>query len=95
MAIQWRIEYKWDETKNEANIRKHKIDFSDVPAVFKGAMLIDYADRFDYGEDRWIGMGLLYGIVVVVVFTEPGEDTLRIISARKGVATEAESFGYG
>ena len=86
------MQFEWNETKNAANIRKHKIDFSDVPAVFKGAMLIDYDDRFDYSEDRWIGMGLLYGIVVVVVFMEPGEDTIRIISARKANAKEQEKY---
>lgn len=86
------MQFEWDETKNAANIRKHKINFSDVPAVFKTAMLIDYADRLDYSEDRWMGMGLLYGIVVVVVFTEPGEDTIRIISARKANAKEQGKY---
>ena len=86
------MQFEWDETKNVANIRKHKIDFSDVPAIFKGAMLIDYDDCLDYGEDRWIGLGLLYGIVVVVVFTEPVEDTIRIISARKANTKEQEEY---
>ena len=86
------MQFEWDETKNVADIRKHKIDFSDVPAIFKGAMLIDYDDRLDYGEDRWIGLGLLYGIVVVVVFTEPVEDTIRIISARKANTKEQEEY---
>lgn len=49
------VQFQWDETKNTVNIRKHKIDFCDVPAVFKGAMLIDYDDVHAYGEDRWIG----------------------------------------
>jgi len=37
-------------------------------------------------------LGLLYGIVAVVVFTEPGEDTIRIISARKANAKEQEKY---
>ncbi|MFO7885050.1 MAG: BrnT family toxin [Desulfobacteraceae bacterium] len=77
------MQFKWDERKNAINIKNHKIDFADVPTVFKGTMQIDYDDRHDYGEDRWIGLGLLYSIIVVVVFTEPRNDIIRIISARK------------
>ncbi len=86
------MEFEWDERKNAINIRNHKIDFDDVRAVFKGAMLIDYDDRYHYGEDRWIGLGLMHSIVVVVVFTEPREDTVRIISARKANRKEQEEY---
>lgn len=30
------MEYEWDEAKRLANLRKHGIDFADVPAVFDG-----------------------------------------------------------
>jgi hypothetical protein len=77
------MRFEWDEDKNRANIQKHKIDFADVPAVFNGPMLVELDEREDYGEERWIGMGFLRDIVVVVVFTQRRQDTLRIISARK------------
>ena len=77
------MRFEWDETKNETNIRDHRIDFADVPAVFNGPMLIEIDERQDYGEERWIGLGLLWSIPVVVVFTERRQDTIRIISARK------------
>jgi len=86
------MHFEWDESKNAINIRNRKIDFSDVPIVFKGAMLIDYDDRHDYGEDRWIGIGLIRSIVVIVVFTEPRKDTIRIISARKANRNEQEKY---
>ncbi len=86
------MHFEWDETKNSINIRKHKIDFSDVPIAFEGSMLIDYDDRYDYGEERWIGMGIIHGLVVVVVFTEPRKDTIRIISARKANRSEQERY---
>ena len=86
------MRFEWDERKNEINIRNHKIDFVDVPVAFKGAMLIDYDDRQDYGENRWIGLGLLHGIVVVVVFREPRKDTIRIISARKANRKEQKEY---
>ncbi|WP_246828959.1 BrnT family toxin [Synechococcus sp. PCC 7502] len=46
------MQFEWDETKNLENIRKHKIDFADVPTMFENDMLIDLDDRFDYGEER-------------------------------------------
>jgi uncharacterized DUF497 family protein len=61
--------------------------------VFDAPLLIEYDDRQDYGEDRWTGIGLLQGIVVViVVFTERDVDTIRIISARKANRYEREQY---
>jgi uncharacterized DUF497 family protein len=45
--------------KNLENIRKHQIDFADVPAMFDGEMLIERDDHFDYRENRWFGIGFL------------------------------------
>ncbi len=53
------MRYEWDEGKRETNVRKHGIDFRDVPAVFEGPMLSRQDDRTTYGEERWIGLGLL------------------------------------
>lgn len=77
------MQLEWDEAKNEINIRKHGIDFADVHAMFDAPMLVDLDERAEYGEERWIGIGPFSMIVAVVVFTERGNDTIRIISARK------------
>jgi uncharacterized DUF497 family protein len=84
--------FEWDEDKNRANIQKHKIDFADIPAIFSGPMLVELDDREDYGEERWIGIGFLRDIVVVVVFTERRKDTIRIISARKAGKHERKRY---
>ena len=87
------MRFEWDESKNTAHIRKHKIDFCDVPSVFDAPLLVKYDDRQDCGEDRWIGIGALRGItVVVVVFTERDTDTIRIISARKANRYERKQY---
>lgn len=77
------MQFEWDETKNLENIRKHRIDFADVPRMFDNSMLIELDERFDYGEDRWIGIGFLGNGVAVVVWTERQDNIVRIISARK------------
>jgi len=77
------MQFEWDEVKNLENIRKHEIDFADVPEMFEAPMLIELDDRFDYGEDRWFGIGFLGNGVAVVVWTQRQNDVIRIISARR------------
>jgi hypothetical protein len=55
-------------------------------------MLTELDDREDYGEDRWVGIGLLEARVVVIVFTERGEDTIRVISLRKALTHERQKY---
>jgi len=87
------MKFVWDEKKNACNIRKHGIDFRDVAAMFNHPMLIRLDRRRDYGEDRWVGVGLLRDIVAVVVYVEwEDEETIRIISARKATLYESEEF---
>lgn len=86
------MRFEWDERKNLLNIRNHKIDFRDIPQVFQGPVLIDLDDRQDYGEERWIGIGMLRDIPVVIVFTERGPDYLRLISARKANQNERKRY---
>ncbi|MBW4692826.1 MAG: BrnT family toxin [Lyngbya sp. HA4199-MV5] len=77
------MQFEWDEAKNLENIGKHEIDFADVPEMFQNPMLIELDDRFDYGEDRWFGIGFLGNGIAVVVWTERQNDVMRIISARR------------
>jgi uncharacterized protein len=85
------MEFEWDESKRTSNLRKHGIDFSDVPTVFGGSIVTVEDERFDYGEERFVTFGLLQGQVVAVVHTE-SEDYIRIISARKATKYEQENY---
>jgi hypothetical protein len=60
--------------------------------MFQNPMVTFLDQRKDYGEDRWIGIGILKTLLAVVVFTEPKPETIRIISARK--ATQHEERIY-
>lgn len=86
------MRFEWDEKKNTTNIRDHKLDFVDVPPVFSGPMLVELDDREEYGEDRWVGIGFLRNVAIVVVFTEPRQDTIRIVSARKANKRERNRY---
>jgi len=85
--------FEWDESKREENTAKHGIDFADIPVVFDGPMLVRLDTRRDYGEDRWIGIGLLCATVTVVIYVEwEDEETIRIISARRATRHESRDF---
>lgn len=86
------MDFEWDERKNEININKHGFDFADAYRVFDLPMVVDLDERQDYREERWVGMGILDGRIVVVVYTEPDEKTIRIISLRKALTHERRSY---
>ncbi len=86
------MNFEWDERKNASNLAKHGFDFADAPSVFDLPMVVDLDLRENYGEDRWIGIGLLNGRVVVVVYTEPNEQIIRIISLRKALSHERKRY---
>lgn len=85
------MEFEWDENKRLFNIRKHGIDFADAEAVFEGDTVTVEDNRFDYGEVRFITLGLLEGDVVVVVHTER-KNKIRIISIRKATKNERTNY---
>ncbi len=82
----------WDRRKNEINIEKHGLDFADSYKVFELPMLAALDERKEYGEDRWISIGLMDDRVVVLVFTEPDEDTIRVVSFRKATNDERKKY---
>jgi hypothetical protein len=82
----------WDEKKRRENLAKHGIDFADAGEMFDRPMLEILDNRADYGEDRFIGIGLIKGRVAAIVYAEPEEDTIRVISLRKATKNEREKF---
>lgn len=86
------MDFEWDDNKNKLNIKSHELDFADAWMIFEEPMLVDIDNREDYGEERFVGIGFLHSSVVVIVFTEPKEDTIRVISLRKALKYERENF---
>ncbi len=85
-------EFEWDPAKADANLRKHRVSFSDAATVFDDARAITTQDPDATGEQRFVSMGMdATGRVLVLVFSLRGE-TVRIISARR--ATSNERFTY-
>ncbi|MFQ5594270.1 MAG: BrnT family toxin [Anaerolineae bacterium] len=85
------MQFEWDEQKNQANIRRRGLDFADAAQVFDGPMIVNLDTRQGYEEERWIGIGMTHGRVVVIVYTER-DDTIRIISMRKALKHERKRY---
>ena len=85
------MKFEWDARKNQLNIGKYGFDFADTARIF-GLPLLSALDERDYGEERWIGIGMLDSRVIVVVYTEPDKDTVRIISLRKALSHERSAM---
>jgi uncharacterized DUF497 family protein len=86
------MKLEWDEAKNKANIKKHGFDLADAEEMFRGAIHVRPDIREDYGENRWIGIGMIQGRLAFLAFAECGEDTIRIISLRKAEHEERKEY---
>ena len=87
------MKFEWDEAKNRTNIRKHGFDFADAEEMFQAPLLVRPDTRDDYGEERWIGIGMLAGgTLAFVVFSEPTPGIVRIISFRKAKYAERKEY---
>lgn len=85
-------EFEWDDAKAESNIEKHGVSFEEACGVFRDPFAIELLDdRDDYGEDRYILIGMAAPGVLVVVYTVRDERN-RIISARRAEPNERRFY---
>jgi len=85
------MQFTWSKSKRNTNLKAHGLDFVDAPRVFDGLTFTFEDDRFSYGEQRFVTLGLLAGIPVSIVHTE-NEHEIRIISFRKATPREAQIY---
>ena len=88
------MDFEWDAAKERANRERHGISFDEVRELFTSD--VDYLEIYDFehsrDEDRFIAIGPVRRGLVVVVYTERHEETVRIISARRATTSEAQFF---
>jgi len=94
MAYICPVVVEWDPHKDGVNRAKHGLSFSEASVLFEAESdyLVIFDEAHSDAEDRFIAIGEIDRGIAVVVFTEPDEDTTRIISARW--ATERERSLY-
>ena len=86
--------FEWDRAKARSNIKKHSVSFEDAMAVFEDPLARIFPDEWhSLGERREIIIGHLRDRrLVLVVFCEPSEDRIRIISARPATPREKRDY---
>lgn len=87
------MKFEWDDTKANANWRKHGVSFQEATTIFGDPLAGTFHDPdHSQGEERWLTVGIsAEGRLLVVAHTEH-DIIFRIISAR--VATTQERNRY-
>ena len=84
--------FQWDDDKAASNYAKHGVKFEAARDVFKDPFALERTDnRKDYGEERFILIGMASGRLLAVVYTMRGE-TVRIKSARGAEPYEQRQY---
>lgn len=93
------MQFEWDNTKNSQNQQKHGVSFEQAKEVFEDPLHLSVLDkRFSYFEERWITIGATQTEQILVVanllFSDSGEEIIRIISARKATSSERQQYEH-
>jgi len=88
------LHFEWDQEKNRANLRKHRVSFETAAQAFRDPMRVTIPDREVDGEQRWHTIGLVNGVLMLLVVhtVNEEEEIVRIVSARKAIARERRMY---
>ena len=86
-----RMEIEFDPEKSARNVELRGLPFDLVADFDFDSALVARDTREDYGEDRFIALGLVGDRLHVVAYTMR-DDRLRVISFRKANAREIERY---
>ena len=87
------LEFEWHAAKAEANLQSHGVSFELAKTVFKDVFAIERIDdRRDYGEQRFVIIGMAEGNVLLFVAYTEREQRIRIISARRATQLEQDDY---
>ena len=81
----------FDPAKRAKTLATRGLDYADADSVIDGAVWEFVDDRVDYGEERITTIGFLRERMVVVVWTQRGDER-HVISMRK--ANKREQARY-
>ncbi len=88
------MRFEWDPDKAARNLAKHGLSFEQASELFilGGDFLEIFDEAHSMEEERFIAIGPTHAGVILLVYTEGEEDTLRIISARFATRREVALF---
>jgi uncharacterized DUF497 family protein len=86
--------YTWAEQKNYDNKEKHGFYLSEITDVFDDPHLIEWYDdkHSSLGEDRYICLGSLHGVVILFIVYTTDDNNIHLISGRKAEPHEERLY---
>jgi uncharacterized DUF497 family protein len=86
------LEFEWDAAKAAQNAVDHGVSFDMAKGVFEDPFALEWLDdRADYGEDRYVFIGMVDNRLLYVAYTMRGE-TIHIVSARGAEPRERRRY---
>ena len=79
------------KAKHRVNLCKQGLDFIDAQDVFSGVTCTIEDRGFEYGERRFVTLGMLRDTVVVIAHTEAAGE-VRVMSMRKATRHEHKLY---
>ena len=90
------MEFEWDPAKEQSNIEKHGVDFTEAATVFGDPLEITISDPdHSVGEFRFLSIAHSSRNRILVVSYTEREDRIRIISARTASPKERRQYESG
>lgn len=87
------MKIEFDPFKDRANVAKHGVSLRAAEGFDWSTALEREDDRFDYGEIRFVALGLIGDRLHVLVFTQGShDDAVRAISLRSAEKHEARFY---
>ena len=84
-------QYTWQESKRQANLDKHKLDFMDADWVLESPYRLDIETERK-GERRQQSFAYVFDLLMVLTVVYLPGDIPRIISYRPAKRTEREAY---
>jgi uncharacterized protein len=84
------MQIEYDEKKNQANLRKHKVSLAFGKRVLENS-IGEEIDPRHFDEERWISFGMVEMRLFVCVYTMR-QEVHRIISVRRATRGEEQRW---
>jgi uncharacterized protein len=85
-------DFEWDDAKAAQNLARHGVSFDMARLAFDDPFALAREDRrYDYGEARYILLGMVQDRLLAIAYTHRGA-RLRIISVRLAEPRERRRY---
>ncbi len=87
------IKFGWDPQKARLNWQRHQVAFEEAQEAFFDRQAVEIYDKgHSWEETRYNLIGMSSRELLFIVYSEPEEDVIHIISARKAERKHQRSY---